>query len=275
MRVDAHQHFWIYDSARYEWIDDTMQPLRRDFLPQHLRPEIERARIDGTIAVQACQSVEETDWLLRLAGEHPFIMGVVGWVDLLADDVERELERVSRNPKLVGVRHVVQSEPDDRFLLSPAFCRGIGSLRNFGLRYDILIYPRHLPVAAEFVSRFPDQPFVLDHLAKPEIRHGALDDWARDLRRLAQAPNVACKVSGLVTEANWRTWTPAGIEPYLDVAFDAFGADRLMAGSDWPVCTVAADYSRTMSVVTGYLERRPEAERDAVLGNSAARFYEL
>lgn len=275
MRVDAHQHFWIYDSARYAWIDDTMQPLRRDFLPQHLRPEIERARIDGTIAVQACQSVEETDWLLRLAGEHPFIMGVVGWVDLLADDVERELGRVSQNPKLVGVRHVVQSEPDDRFLLSPAFCRGIAALRNFGLRYDILIYPRHLPVAAEFVSRFPDQPFVLDHLAKPEIRCGAIDDWARDLRRLAQAPNVACKVSGLVTEANWRTWTPAGIEPYLDVAFDAFGADRLMAGSDWPVCTVAADYSRTMSVVTGYLERRPEAERDAVLGDSAARLYGL
>jgi L-fuconolactonase len=275
MRIDAHQHFWIYDPARYEWIDDTMQPLRRDFLPQHLRSETERARIDGTIAVQACQSVQETEWLLGLAGEHAFILGVVGWVDLQADDVERELERVSRNPKLVGVRHVVQSEPDDRFLLSPAFCRGIAVLRSFSLRYDILIHARHLPVAAEFVSRFPDQPFVLDHLAKPEIRSGAIDNWAGDLRRLAQATNVQCKVSGLVTEANWRTWTPAGIEPYLDVAFDAFGADRLMAGSDWPVCTVAADYSRTMSVVTGYLERRPGPERDAVLGDNAVRFYGL
>jgi len=250
-----------------------MLPLRRDVLPQHLWPELQRAGIDGTIAVQACQSAAETDWLLRLADDHPFIMGVVGWVDLQADDAAGGLQRVARHSKLVGVRHVVQSEPDDRFLLRPGFCRGIAELRAFDLRYDILIYPRHLPVAAEFAARFPDQPFVLDHLAKPEIRIGAIDQWARDLTRLAQAPNVYCKLSGLVTEADWRSWTPDQIAPYLDVAFDVFGADRLMAGSDWPVCTVAADYSRTMSVVVDYLERRPAGERDAVLGGNAARFY--
>jgi len=272
-RLDAHQHFWKYDPASYPWIDDTMRPLQRDFLPQDLRPEMQRAGVDGTIAVQACQLVAETDWLLRLGDEHPFIKGVVGWVDLQAEDVAGQLENAARHPKLVGVRHVVQSEPDDRFLLRPAFCRGIAALGAFGLRYDILIYPRHLPAAAEFVGRFPDQPFVLDHLAKPEIRIGAIDVWARDLTRLAQAPNVYCKLSGLVTEADWRSWTPEQIAPYLDVAFDVFGGARLMAGSDWPVCTVAAGYSRTMSVVADYLERRPEAERQAVLGGNAARFY--
>lgn len=273
MRIDSHQHFWIYNPGEYTWIDDTMKPLRRDFLPGHLWPEIQRAGFDQTIAVQARQTLEESDWLLRLADDHPFVLGVVGWIDLQADDVVQQLERISRHPKLCGVRHVVQSEPDDGFLLRPAFCRGIAALRQFDLCYDILIYPRHLAVAAEFVGRFPDQPFVLDHLAKPEIRRGAIDDWARDLRRLAQAPNVYCKVSGLVTEANWTDWTAAGIEPYLDIAFDAFNADRLMLGSDWPVCTVAADYSRTMSVVVDYVERRAPAARDAVLGGNAARFY--
>ena len=272
-RLDAHQHFWKYDPASYSWIDNTMRPLQRDFLPQDLWPELQPAGIGGTIAVQACQSVAETEWLLRLAEEHSFIKGVVGWVDLQADDVTSELQRVAQHPKLVGVRHVVQSEPDDRFLLRPAFCRGIAALRTFNLRYDILIYPRHLPAAAEFAARFPEQPFVLYHRAKPEIRAGAIDSWARDLTLLAQAPNVHCKLSGLVTEADWRSWTPDQIAPYLDVAFDVFGAGRLMAGSDWPVCTVAAAYSRTMSVVVDYLERRPEAEYEAVLGGNAARFY--
>jgi L-fuconolactonase len=273
MRVDAHQHFWKYEPASYAWIDDTMQPLQRDFLPGDLLPQLQRAGIDRTIAVQACQTSEETEWLLQLAAAHPFIGGVVGWVDLRADAVESALDALGRHDKLVGVRHVVQSEPDDRFLLRPDFCRGIAALARFDLRYDILIYPRHLAVAADFVGRFPDQPFVLDHLAKPEIRRGAIEDWARDLRRLAQAPNVHCKLSGLVTEADWRAWTPSDIQRYLDVAFDAFGAGRLMAGSDWPVCTVAADYSRTMAVVDAYLERRPAGERDGVLGGNAARFY--
>ena len=272
MIVDAHQHFWRYDPREYAWIDDRMTALKRDFLPMDLAPHLEQAGVDATIAVQTQQTLDETRWLLQLADEHPFIAGVVGWVDLQADGVEAQLDSL-RHPRLSGIRHIVQSEPDDRFLLGAAFGRGIAALGQAGLPYDILIYPRHLPVAADFVARFPSQPFVLDHLAKPEIRSAAIDDWARDLRRLAAAPNVCCKLSGLVTEADWRTWTPAGIEPYLDVAFDAFGPSRLLAGSDWPVCTLAADYSRTMAVVRDYLGRFPSAAREAVLGGNARRVY--
>jgi len=273
MRVDAHQHFWRYDPAEYGWIDTSMRALQRDFLPAELQNEMDRAHVDRSIAVQARQTLDETHWLLELADAHPFIAGVVGWLDLQADDVEARLADVVANPTLVGLRHIVQSEPDDRFLLRPAFCRGIAALRQFNLTYDILIYPRHLAIAAELVTKFPQQPFVLDHLAKPEIRARAIDDWARDLRMLAAARNVWCKLSGLVTEADWERWQPADIHPYLDVAFDCFGAERLIAGSDWPVCTLAADYSRTMAVVSDYLERRPACERDAVLGGNAQRLW--
>lgn len=275
MRVDAHQHFWRYDPAAYGWIDDGMQGLRRDFMPGELQEEMAGAGVDACVAVQVRQSLEETRFLLDLAARHPFIAGVVGWVDLEADSVEAQLAAAARDPRLVGVRHIVQSEPDDRFLLRPAFCRGVARLARFDLTYDILIYPRHLPVAAEFVARFPDQRFVLDHLAKPEIRAARIDAWAGDLRRLASSANVWCKLSGLVTEADWQRWRPSDIEPYLDVAFDCFGADRLMAGSDWPVCTVAAGYSRTMAVVRDYVGRRPAAERDLVLGGTARRFWRL
>jgi L-fucono-1,5-lactonase len=273
MRIDAHQHFWRYEAAQYPWIDDAMATLRRDYLPADLGPELARAGIDATMAVQACQTAVETEWLLELAATHPFIAGVVGWVDLRSDTVPDTLARLAANPKLVGIRHIVQSEPDDRFLLRSDFCRGIAVLRGFDLPYDILIYPRHLPVAIDFVARFDDQPFVLDHLAKPEIRSGAIETWARNLARLAAAPNVCCKLSGLVTEADWKGWTPDQILPYLDVAFDCFGADRLIAGSDWPVCTVAADYRRTMAVVTDYLERRSPSDREAVLGGNARRVW--
>jgi L-fuconolactonase len=273
MRIDAHQHFWHYEPAQYPWIDDTMATLRRDYLPADLGPELAQAGIDATIAVQACQTVAETEWLLELAATHPFIAGVVGWVDLRSESVPDVLARLSGHSKLAGIRHIVQSEADDRFLLRPDFCRGIAALRAFDLPYDILIYPRHLPVAVDFVARFDDQPFVLDHLAKPEIRSGAIETWARDLARLAAAPNVCCKLSGLVTEADWNRWTPDQILPYLDVAFDCFGADRLIAGSDWPVCTVAADYRRTMTLVTDYLERRSASDREAVLGGNARRVW--
>jgi L-fuconolactonase len=234
-----------------------------------------RAGFDGCVAVQARQSLEETRWLLALAGTHPFIVGVVGWVDLQADDVRAQLDEFARDPKLVGIRHIVQSEPDDRFLLRPAFARGIAALAEYGLAYDILIYSRHLPVATEFVSRFERQRFVLDHLAKPAIRAGEMRRWERDVRALAARPNVWAKLSGLVTEADWGRWTPAEIRPYLDVAFDCFGPERLMIGSDWPVCTVAADYSRTMEVIIDYVSERPAAERAAVLGGNAQRFWNL
>jgi L-fuconolactonase len=273
MIVDAHQHFWRYDPRAYAWIDDRMDALKRDFLPLDLVPHLDQASVEATIAVQTQHTVEETEWLLELAGAHPFIAGVVGWVDLQADDVEATVARMSAHPALVGIRHLVQSEADDGFLLGSAFGRGIAALGAAGLAYDILIYPRHLAVAADFVARYPSQTFVLDHIAKPEIRRGAIDEWASDLRRLAAAPNVWCKLSGLVTEADWGAWTPAQIEPYLDVAFGCFGAGRLIAGSDWPVCTLAADYSRTMAVVRDYVGRFTSAERDAVLGGNAQAVY--
>jgi L-fuconolactonase len=274
MRIDAHQHFWRYNAGEYGWIDETMTSLRRDFLPADVKREMDAAGFDACVAVQARQTAEETRWLLDLAETHPFIIGVVGWVDLQSAGVEAELERLGGHPKLVGIRHIVQSEPDD-FLARPAFLRGLARLERFDLAYDVLIHARHLPAAAAFVERFPRQRFVLDHLAKPEIRRGAIDDWRRGLGRLAACPHVHAKLSGLVTEADWRLWTPDQIRPYLDVALDCFGANRLMIGSDWPVCTVAASYARTLDVVLRFLDRCTGPEREAILGGTAQRFWNL
>ena len=275
MRIDAHQHFWRYDPAEYDWIDESMAPLRRDFLPDESAREMARAGFDACVAVQARQTLEETRWLLALAEAHPAIAGVVGWIDLRSSDVRRQLESCAGHPKLVGIRHIVQSEPDDRFMLRPESGRGVALLEEFDLAYDILVYSRHVPVAAELVRRFAGVRFVLDHLGKPEIRRSELDVWARDLRALAAHPNVFAKLSGLVTEADWSSWTARDLRPYLDVAFECFGAGRLMIGSDWPVCTVAGEYSRTMSAVVDYLADRSDAERDAVLGGNAQRFWNL
>lgn len=274
-RIDTHQHFWRYRATDYPWIDDRMAVLKRDFLPDDVRPSMERAGFGGAIAVQARQTPEETDALLDLADRHPWILGVVGWVDLEADDVEATLARWATHPKFVGVRHIVQDEPDDRFLLRPSFCRGIGRLEAFDLTYDILVYPRHLNVVADFVARFPRQRFVLDHLAKPDIRGRRFDAWARDLAAVASHPNVMAKLSGLVTEADWSGWTPEDLRPCLDRAVDLFGCDRLMVGSDWPVSTLAASYEQAMAVFVQYLGGRSEQERAAVLGGNAARCWRL
>jgi L-fuconolactonase len=275
MHIDAHQHFWRYSPDEYAWIDGSMACLQRDFLPPDLEPELECAGFEGSIVVQACQTLEETRWLLRLAGASSFILGVIGWVDLRSADVRLQLAELANNPKLLGVRHVVQSEPDDRFLLQADFLRGISALEEFGLTYDILIYPRHLPVAVEFVGRFPRQRFVLDHLAKPLIKTGEIQPWEIGLRKLAQFPNVFCKLSGLVTEADWMKWKPEQTKPYLDIAFECFGPERLMIGSDWPVCTVAASYLQVMNLVINYLEGHPDHVREAVLGGNAQKFWNL
>jgi L-fuconolactonase len=274
IHIDSHVHLWRYDPAQYGWIDASLAALRRDFLPADLKREMDRAGVDACVAIQARQSLEETRWLLELADAHPFITGVVGWVDLQSEDVGAQIEQC-RHRKLVGLRHVVQSEPDDRFLLKPAFCRGISLLEDLDLAYDILIYPRHLAAAAEFVSRFKRQRFVIDHLAKPDIRSGEIREWEKGLRRLAEFPHVFCKLSGLITEADWQKWTADELRPYLDVAFDCFGPHRLMVGSDWPVSTLAADYGRTMAIAGDYLVGRPDAERHAVLGGNAQRFWRL
>jgi L-fuconolactonase len=275
MRIDAHQHFWHYNAEEYGWIDDSMSILRRDFLPEHLEPELKQAGFDACIAVQARQTLEETRWLLNLAASSLFIRGVVGWVDLQSEVVRGQLLEFASNPKFLGVRHIVQSEPDARFLLRPEFLRGIAALEEFDLTFDILIYPKHLPVVAEFVSRFPSQRFVLDHLAKPFIKSGELEPWHSDLCRLVQFPNVYCKLSGLVTEADCQAWSPEHVRPYLEIAFECFGHDRLMIGSDWPVCTAAASYSQTMNVVVEFFSDYPRHFRDAILGGNAARFWRL
>jgi L-fuconolactonase len=273
-RIDAHMHFWKYDPAQYEWIDETMLPLRRDFLPADAEIEMRAAGFDGCVAVQAQQAIDETQWLLALADEHPFIAGVVGWVDLQSPDVDAQLAAVAGHPKLVGVRHIVQAEPDG-FLARPAFRRGVARLERVGLAYDVLVYARQLPEAVDFVAAFPGQRFVLDHLGKPDIRAGAFDEWRRSLDRLAAFPNVFAKLSGLVTEADWHRWTPAELHRYINAALDSFGAERLMIGSDWPVCTVAGTYGAVMDVVKTALAGRTAAERDAVLGETARRFWNL
>jgi L-fuconolactonase len=275
MHIDAHQHFWRYNAKEYDWIDESMAELRRDFLPKDLKPELERRRFQGSVAVQARQTLEETRWLLELSKENDFIFGVVGWVDLRSPSLRSQLDEFAGNPKLVGVRHVVQSEPDDRFLLQPDFLRGIGVLEEFNLAYDILIYPKHLPVAAQFVEKFPRQRFVLDHLAKPPIKSGALEPWARGIRNLAAFPNVFCKASGMVTEADWEHWRPADMKAYLDVVFECFGPQRVMIGSDWPVCEAASPYSRVMDIVEDYIHSFSAEEKNAVLGGNAAKFWRL
>jgi L-fuconolactonase len=275
MRIDAHQHFWIYSPDEYGWIDDSMSAIRRDFLPEDLNRELKQNDIGGSVAVQARQTLEETRWLLELADRSPQILGVVGWVDLCSADARAQLHRLASHPKLVGIRHIVQSEPDDRFLLRPDFMRGISLLDEFDLTYDILIYAKHLPVAAEFVAKFPRHRFVLDHMAKPPIKPGQIDCWSEGLRRLAEFPNVCCKVSGLVTEADWQHWSPEQLHRYIDVAFQAFGPSRLMVGSDWPVCLVAGSYSRVMNAVKDYLSHHSEETRTAILGGNAQRFWRL
>jgi L-fuconolactonase len=275
MRIDAHQHLWAYDPAEYGWIGPGMAKLARDFLPPDLEPLLKKMGIDGTIAVQARQSLAETEWLLDLAERYAVIRGVVGWVDLCSPDLFQELALLAPARKLRGVRHVVQDEPDDDFMLRPDFLRGIGMLASFNLTYDILIYPRQLPAAIELVRRFPEQRFVLDHIAKPPIKEQILTPWDNGLRGLAALPNVSCKLSGMVTEADWSHWQPETFKPYLDVVLGAFGPARVMIGSDWPVCTLAGSYEDVLDIVLRYVEQFTAAEQAGILGENAARFYQI
>jgi len=272
-KIDTHQHFWRYNPHDYGWMLPGMEILKKDHLPVDLLPLLKEVGIDGTVAVQARQTLEETRWLLDLTDQYPFIKGVVGWVDLRSPDLYKQLERFSSHPKLCGVRHVVHDEPDDQFMLRADFVRGIGMLAEFDLTYDLLLFPRHLPVACELVGLFPEQPFALDHIAKPLIKDGILEPWATDLRRLAAFPHVYCKVSGMVTEAEWKAWKPADFRPYLDVVFEAFGTQRTMIGSDWPVCTVAGTYPEVMQIVLDYVAQLSETEQADVWGGNAVRFY--
>jgi len=274
VRVDAHQHYWRFDAVRDSWITPDMGVLRRDFLPGDAAPFLEAAGIDAVVAVQADQSDAETAFLLSLAAQHAFIRGVVGWVDLRASDLTDRLTRWRTEPTLTGFRHIAQGEPDD-FLARPDVIAGIAQLGEHGFSYDILVYPRQLAAAATLVERCPGVRFVLDHCAKPPIAGGDMAGWREGFNRLARHGNVSCKLSGLVTEASWGTWTDADLFPCLDAAAEAFGPGRLMFGSDWPVCLLAADYSRVVGVIEQWAERLTAAERERVFGGTAQAVYRL
>ena len=272
MKIDAHQHFWNYSEKEYGWIPKNT-PLERTWLPTDLAPLLQAAGLDGCIAVQARELVEESRWLLDLSNHNPIIRGVVGWVDLQSDKVEETLGELSVHPRFVGVRHVVQGEPDDRFMLRPAFLRGLGKLKQFKLKYDLLIVPKQLPAAIAVVQKLPDQPFVLDHIAKPFIKDGKISPWKEQILELSKSENVLCKVSGMVTEAKRGAWQKADFRPYLDIVFEAFGEDRLMFGSDWPVCLLSGTYPQVRELVDDYLEKLPAGTHAKVFGENCAKFY--
>ena len=275
VRIDSHQHFWHYNSEDYPWMAGERGALQVDYLPPDLQPLMTATGMQGTVAVQARQVVYETEYLLGLAEQYDFIRGVVGWLDIRADDFEAQLEQFASDPRLAGIRHIVHDEADERFMLGGNFLRGMAKLEGYGLTYDLLLYPRHLPIAIDVVKRFPGQRFVLDHIAKPFIKDGIIEPWASEIRQLAAFGNVWCKVSGMVTEAAWGAWTQDDYKPYLDVVFDCFGVERLMFGSDWPVCTLSGSYSEVVGIVESFIAALSADEQAAVMGGNAIEFYRL
>jgi L-fuconolactonase len=274
-KIDAHHHLWKYDAPQYPWISENMGLLRRDFLVPDLMDVLQESGIEGVVTVQARQALAETRWLLELAHRHDFVRVVVGWVALTDPKVDRDLEHFSTHAKLKSVRHVLHDEPDDLYILREDFNRGIKLLKDFGLRYDLLIFERHLPQTIQFVDRHPNQIFILDHLAKPQIREGVISPWRENILELARRENVFCKLSGLVTEARWQSWTEADLEPYLQIALAAFGSERIMFGSDWPVMLLASSYERWVDIVQRGILRLSEYEQDRILGETATEVYRL
>jgi L-fuconolactonase len=275
-KIDSHLHFWRYDPKEYTWISEQMPQLRQDRLPEHLRMELEQHGFHGCVAIQAHQTEEETEFLLELSRQHSFVKAVVGWVDLQDEDLEQRLSHYCRLKVLKGFRHIVQDEPDDEFLLRADVIRGVELLKDFGFTYDILVYEKHLPVVVRFLEQLPDQPFVLDHIGKPVMEGGPSKAWKENIQLIAQHPNVFCKLSGLVTEADWDNWTTEDFLPFLEVVWKAFGPERLMIGSDWPVCLLAAkDYGEVIHVVDAFMEGCTLEEKEAVYGENAIRFYHI
>jgi L-fuconolactonase len=276
-RIDAHQHFWKYDPVAHSWINDAMWVIRRDYSPSDLLPLLQKAGIDGCVTVQVNQTEDENKEMLAFADQYDFIRGIVGWVDLQHPDVEFRLEWYKEAyPKLKGFRHILQSERDRALMLKPAFKRGIGSLKKFGYTFDILIFPDQLGYTRDFVASFPDQPFIIDHIAKPYIKDRFItEEWKDAIRAVAAFPNVSCKISGMVTEADWKNWKPEHFRPYLETVVDAFGPGRIVFGSDWPVCLVAAEYAQVVGMVEDYFAGFSAEDRAAFFGGNAERFYGL
>jgi L-fuconolactonase len=275
LKIDSHQHFWKFDPVRDSWIDDSMAAIRRDFYPQDLEPILNKHNIDGCIAVQADQSEAETEFLLSLSEKHDFIKGVVGWVNLMDPHVRERIAYYSSFKKLKGIRHVLQGEPDRAYMLNPQFMKGIAALKNYDLAYDILIFPDQLGYTNQFVKNISGVRYVIDHIAKPDIKNHNIEKWANNMKIIAQHENVWCKVSGMVTEADWKNWEISDFEPYLDVIFEAFGANRVMFGSDWPVCNVAGGYDKMISIVENYISRLSADEQSLFWGLNAIEFYKL
>ncbi len=274
MRIDSHQHFWNYDPVKDAWITPDMKAIRNDFLPNDLHPLLKENSIDGSVAVQVDQSEDETGWLLQRADQHSFIRGIVGWVKLSSADINERLSYFAQFKKIKGFRHIVQSEPDG-FLLQKDFQRGIRALVNFNYTYDILVYPNQLDDVIRFVRQFPDQKFIIDHLAKPAIKQGSIEPWKKQIAALASFENVYCKLSGMVTEADWRNWKPGDFVPYLDIVLVLFGSKRLLYGSDWPVCLLASSYHQQLSIVEEYISSLSPAEKGDIMGANAVQFYNL
>lgn len=274
-RIDAHQHFWQFDLVRDSWITDKMYILQKDFLPEDIEPALYHYGFDGCIAVQADQSDNETSFLVGLAAQNPFIKGVVGWADLTADNLGDKLARYTDIPVIKGFRHILQAEPNRAYMLTPLFKNGIRALGRYNYTYDILIYEDQLPFIPEFVREFPDQRFVIDHLAKPNLRINELSEWKKHMTAIAQYPNVSCKISGMVTEADWHYWKKQDFTACMDVVFEAYGAKRVMYGSDWPVCRLAATYGEVLSIADAYVSQLTQTEQDQFWGLNAAKFYKL
>lgn len=275
LKIDSHQHFWNYDPVRDNWITEEMTNLQRDFLPSDLRPVLQQNGINACVAVQSDQSEEQNDFLLNLANKNDFIMGVVGWVDFQAENIEERLSYYDNHSKMKGFRHILQGEPERDFMLRTAFLDGIGLLNKYNFTYDILIYPDQLKYTEQFVKNFPDQRFVIDHIAKPDIKNHNISSWKKDILALAKHNNVFCKVSGMITEANWNSWQQENFIPFLEVVFEAFGIDRIMFGSDWPVCNVAGGYNRALRIIEEYTSVLTIAEQELIMGGNAIKFYNL
>lgn len=274
MKIDAHQHFWHYDAVKHNWIDDNMQIIRRDFLPENLQSVLAKNKIDGCVAVQADQTETETNFLLQLASENSFIKGIVGWVDLRAENIKERLEHYSQHKIVKGFRHVLQGETPE-FMLQPSFLNGIAQLAQFDFTYDILIFPHQLKAALALVKGFPQQRFVIDHIAKPYIKAGLIDEWKKDIEQIAAYENVYCKISGMVTEADYQLWKKEDFIPYIDVVVSSFGIQRIMFGSDWPVCLVAATYKTMLEIITDYFKSFSKNEQEFFFGKNAIDFYRL
>lgn len=274
MRIDSHQHFWKYDPTKQGWIDSTMGAIKQDFLPENLFPELVAHDLDGSVVVQAEESFRETAWLLDLCSEEEKIKGVIGWADLSSDDLDRDLDQFAASEKLKGYREVLQAKSPSYFL-KPEFIRGLTKIGKRGYSYDLLVFSSQLEEATELIKRSPEQPIVIDHLAKPNIKLGTWRDWKKSMSLLSEREYIFCKLSGMITEADWKSWKADDLRPYLEICLELFGPNRLMFGSDWPVCLLAGTYSEVVKIIEDFVSPLSPDEKELIWGKTACNFYNI